>query len=100
MKIQPRNEYVVVTRRKIQRNAGIIVPGQETEQNVVLVTAIGPGPLTSSGVRAPIEGIKVGDAVFIRGGEYEQFEHDGDEYLIVPQSAIIGVEVQDLTLAS
>jgi len=107
MKIKPRNEHVVVRRiPSREKSSGIIIPGQETERDLFAVTAVGPGGFTPAGTRAPIEldvgqPIVPGMLVFVRPGDYEMFDSDpnspGDESLrmVIPQSAIIGVEVDD-----
>jgi len=98
MRIQPRNEYVVLKVIEAKKHGGIIVPGQETERNLLTVVSVGQGGLTVDGRRMPIEvsdgvPLKSGDVVFLKQGEYETFEHQKVQHLIVPQSALIGIEL-------
>ena len=63
------------------------------------VVAVGQGGLTVDGKRMPIEigdgqPLTPGMVVFLKGGEYETFIGDRKEQcMIVPQSAIVGVEI-------
>lgn len=100
MQIKPRNEYVVV--RVIparKQNSGIIIPGQDYERSLMEVVAVGPGGLTVEGKRMPIEveagvSLQPGMRIFMKGGEYEQYEgEDKLQHLVIPQSAIIGIEI-------
>jgi co-chaperonin GroES (HSP10) len=101
MKIRPRNEHVVI--RIIparEQRSGIVIPGQEMERNLFAVVAVGQGGLTVEGKRMPIE-IADGQPllpdmlIFVRPGDYEQYEDGKEARLVVPQSSIIGVEVDD-----
>ena len=101
MRIRPRNEHVIFRIGKArEQRAGIVIPGQENERNLFAVVAVGQGGLTVEGKRMPIE-IADGQKllpdmlVFIRPGDYEQYDDEDEPRLVIPQSAIIGVEVDE-----
>jgi len=100
MNIQPRNEYVIVRQQEQREKRAIIVPGQEHEENRWVVVAVGPGGLTVNGGRMPIEVVpgvplEAGHVIMVRGGEYDGFVYGGVPHTLVPQSAILGVEVEE-----
>ncbi len=100
MNLQPRNEFVIVRRIQVVNHAGLVIPGHETHRTQTVVEAVGPGGLTIDGKRMPIEHqvgqpMMPGDVVYLRGGEYETYEYKGEPYFIVPQSAILGVELAE-----
>jgi co-chaperonin GroES (HSP10) len=100
MKIQPRNEHVVLRQQEQREQRTIVIPGEEHEENRFVVVAVGPGGLTVNGGRMPIEvipGVPLapGHVVLVRGSEYEGFKDGNTVMWIVPQAAILGVEVED-----
>jgi chaperonin GroES len=74
---------------------GIVLP--ETVQEKGLrgkVVAVGPGQLSEeSGKRIPIDGVQVGDVLYIRKHVGTKVEMDGETYLIVHEKDFLAVEV-------
>lgn len=74
--------------------SGIILPGKEGEEKNEhgVVVAVGPGRYNERSERVPME-VKKGDKVlFKRGYDAEEVSVDGEEYVLLSQSSIIGVE--------
>ncbi len=84
MKIQPVNNYVLVktTQEEEKSTGGIIIPDtakeKPTEGEVVAISA------------AAKEQISIGDRVIYKDFAGTKFEKDGNEYLFIQESEILG----------
>ena len=84
MKIQPVNNYVLVKTSggEEQTSGGIIIPDTAKEKpnegEVVAISA------------AAKEQISIGDRVIYKDYSGTKFEHDGEEYLFIQETEILG----------
>ncbi len=93
MNIRPLHDRVIVKReaKETTTASGIIIPdsGQETPSRGTIV-AIGNGKVLENGDVRALE-VKVGDIVLFGKYSGTEFKADGDEFLYMNESDIIGV---------
>ena len=96
-KFRPLHDRVVVRRLNAEEkpSGGIIIPdtAQEKPQQGE-VTAVGPGGRDETGKLIPID-VKVGDRVLFGKWSGTEVKLDGVEYLIMKESDIMGVLVEE-----
>ncbi|MEW6574672.1 MAG: co-chaperone GroES [Bacillota bacterium] len=91
--IRPLGERVVVKPLPMEEvtKGGIVLPDTAKEKpQKGEVTAVGPGRLLDNGQRVPID-LKVGDKVLYSKYAGNEIKLDGEEYLILRESDILGV---------
>ena len=96
MKFRPLHDRVVVTRIEAEEKStgGIIIPDTAKEKpQQGEVTAVGPGGRDEAGKLIPID-VQVGDRVLFGKWSGTEVKIDGDEYLIMKESDIMGVLVE------
>ena len=96
MKFRPLHDRVVVTRIEAEEKSagGIIIPDtakEKPQQGEVI--AVGPGGRDEAGKLIPID-VQVGDRVLFGKWSGTEAKIDGDEYLIMKESDIMGVLVE------
>jgi chaperonin GroES len=96
MKFRPLHDRVVVRRIDAEEKTagGIIIPDtakEKPQQGEVI--AVGPGGRDESGKLIPID-VKVGDRVLFGKWSGTEVKIDGEEYLIMKESDIMGVLVE------
>ena len=96
MKFRPLHDRVVVTRIEAEEKSagGIIIPDtakEKPQQGEVI--AVGPGGRDEVGKLIPID-VQVGDRVLFGKWSGTEVKIDGDEYLIMKESDIMGVLVE------
>jgi len=96
MKFRPLHDRVVVKRIEAEARtaAGIIIPdtAKEKPQEGEII-AIGPGGRDESGKLIPID-VKIGDRILFGKWSGTEVKIDGDEYLIMKESDVMGVLVE------
>ncbi len=95
MKFRPLHDRVVVKRIEAEEKSagGIIIPDtakEKPQQGEVI--AVGPGGRDEAGKLIPID-VKAGDRVLFGKWSGTEVKIDGDEYLIMKESDIMGVLV-------
>jgi len=97
MKFRPLHDRVVVKRIEAEEKSagGIIIPdtAKEKPQQGEIV-AVGPGGRDESGKLIPID-VKAGDRVLFAKWSGTEVKIDGVEYLIMKESDIMGVLVEE-----
>jgi chaperonin GroES len=98
MKFRPLHDRVVVKRIAAEEKTkgGIIIPDtakEKPQQGEVI--AVGPGGRDESGKLIPID-IKAGDRVLFGKWSGTEVTIDGDEVLIMKESDIMGVLVEEV----
>lgn len=94
MKLRPINDHLVVKALAAEETslAGIIIPEtvdkDRPERGEVL--AVGPGRLSESGQRLPVE-VKPGDKIIFKKYAPDQFKIDKIEYLIIKAEDVMAV---------
>jgi chaperonin GroES len=99
MKFRPLHDRVVVKRIDAEEKTagGIIIPDTAKEKpQQGEVVAVGPGGRDESGKLIPID-VKAGDRVLFGKWSGTEVKIDGTEYLIMKESDIMGVLVQEAT---
>ena len=96
MKFRPLHDRVVVERIEAEEKSvgGIIIPDtakEKPQQGEVI--AVGPGGRDEAGKLIPID-VQVGDRVLFAKWSGTEVKIDGDEYLIMKESDIMGVLVE------
>ena len=96
MKFRPLHDRVVVKRIEAEEKStgGIIIPDtakEKPQQGEVI--AVGPGGRDEAGKLIPID-VQVGDRVLFGKWSGTEVKIDGDEYLIMKESDIVGVLVE------
>jgi len=96
MKFRPLHDRVVVKRIEAEEKStgGIIIPDtakEKPQQGEVI--AVGPGGRDEAGKLIPID-VQVGDRVLFGKWSGTEAKIDGDEYLIMKESDIMGVLVE------
>jgi len=93
MKFRPLHDRIVIKRIEAEAKTagGIIIPDtakEKPEQGKVI--AVGPGGRDESGKLTPID-VKAGDHVLFGKWSDTEVKIDGEEYLIMKESDIMGV---------
>ncbi len=90
IKLQPLGDMVIFKPKKAEEKSkgGLILPedAQEKPQEGKVV-AVGPGRLTESGKREPME-VKVGDTIIYPKFSGNEIKIDGEELVIMPERNI------------
>ncbi|MCZ7661005.1 MAG: co-chaperone GroES [Xanthobacteraceae bacterium] len=97
MKFRPLHDRVVVKRIEAEEKSagGIIIPDTAKEKpQQGEITAVGPGGRDESGKLIPID-VKAGDKVLFGKWSGTEVKIDGVEYLIMKESDIMGVLVEE-----
>jgi chaperonin GroES len=97
MKFRPLHDRVVVKRIDAEEKTagGIIIPDTAKEKpQQGEVVAVGPGGRDESGKLIPID-VKAGDRVLFGKWSGTEVKIDGVEYLIMKESDIMGVLVEE-----
>jgi chaperonin GroES len=96
MKFRPLHDRVVVRRIEAEEKTagGIIIPdtAKEKPQQGEII-AVGPGGRDETGKLIPID-VQAGDRVLFGKWSGTEVKIDGDEYLIMKESDIMGVLVE------
>ena len=96
MKFRPLHDRVVVKRIEAEEKTtgGIIIPdtAKEKPQQGEII-AVGPGGRDEAGKLIPID-VKAGDRVLFGKWSGTEMKIDGEEYLIMKESDIMGVLVE------
>lgn len=94
MKLKPLHDRVIVkpiTQDEITKS-GIVLPDtvdkEKPEKGEII--AVGDGKLLDNGQRAPMS-VKVGDKVMFKKYSPDEIKVDGEEYLIISESDILGI---------
>jgi chaperonin GroES len=98
MKFRPLHDRVVVKRIAAEEKSkgGIIIPDTAKEKPMQgEVVAVGPGGRDESGKLIPID-VKTGDRVLFGKWSGTEVVLDGDELLIMKESDIMGVMVEEV----
>jgi chaperonin GroES len=96
MKFRPLHDRVVIKRVEAEARtaAGIIIPDTAKEKpQEGEVVAVGPGGRDELGKLTPID-VKAGDRVLFGKWSGSEVKIDGDEYLIMKESDVMGVLVE------
>jgi chaperonin GroES len=96
MKFRPLHDRVVIKRIEAEAKtaAGIIIPDTAKEKpQEGEVVAAGPGGRDELGKLTPID-LEVGDRVLFGKWSGTEVKIDGDEYLIMKESDVMGVLVE------
>ena len=96
MKFRPLHDRVVVKRIEAEEKSsgGIIIPDtakEKPQQGEVI--AVGPGGRDEAGKLIPID-VQAGDRVLFGKWSGTEVKIDGDEYLIMKESDIMGVLIE------
>ena len=97
MKVRPLHDRVLVRRVDSEEKTagGIIIPDTAKEKpSQGEITAVGPGGRDEAGKLIPID-VKVGDKVLFGKWSGTEVKLDGVEYLIMKESDIMGVLVEE-----
>lgn len=92
VKLSPLADRVLIkpTPKEDVSKGGIILPDTAKEKpQEGQIVAVGPGRLTEDGKRIAME-VKVGEKVLFAKYAGTEFKPDGEEYLIVRESDILG----------
>jgi len=93
LKIQPLGDRVVVkaSTRETVTKSGIVLPDTAKEKpQEGEVLAVGPGKILDNGKRTTLE-VKVGEKVLFAKCAGTEVKMDGEEYLILRESDIMGI---------
>ncbi len=93
MKLKPLDDRVVVKQSEAEEktSGGIILPDAAKEKpQIGKVVAVGPGKLQDNGERSPM-GVKEGDEVIYGKYSGSEVEVDGEKYVIISESGILGI---------
>jgi len=96
MKFRPLHDRIVIKRIEAEAKtaAGIIIPETAKEKpQEGEVIAVGPGGRDELGKLIPID-VKVGDRILFGKWSGTEVKIDGDEYLIMNESDVMGVLVE------
>ena len=97
MKFRPLHDRVVVKRveEETKSKGGIIIPDTAKEKPMQgEVLAVGPGARDEKGEIQPLD-VKVGDRILFGKWSGTEVKLDGEELLIMKESDIMGVLVED-----
>ncbi len=98
MKFRPLHDRVVVKRIDAEEktSGGIIIPDTAKEKPMQgEIVAVGPGARDDKGELVPM-GVKVGERVLFGKWSGTEVKLDGVEYLIMKESDIMGVLVEEV----
>jgi chaperonin GroES len=93
MKFRPLHDRVVVRRLESEEKTagGIIIPDTAKEKpQEGVVEAVGPGARDESGKLVPLD-VKAGDRILFGKWSGTEVKIDGQEYLIMKESDIMGI---------
>jgi chaperonin GroES len=94
MALRPLGDRILVNRNedKEQKSpGGIIIPDTAKEKpQRGIVAAVGKGALNEKGERIPME-VKAGDQVLFGKYAGNEVKNDGEEYLILKESEVLGI---------
>ena len=93
IKIQPLGDRVVVkaSTRETVTKSGIVLPGTAREKpQEGEILAVGPGKVLDNGKRTALE-VQVGQKVLFAKDAGTEIKMDGEEYLILRESDIMGI---------
>jgi chaperonin GroES len=93
MKVRPLHDYVILKRveEKETVRGGIIIPDSAKEKpQEGEVIAVGTGKRLESGTLIPIE-VKAGDRVLFGKYSGTEIKLDGEDFLMVRESEILGI---------
>ncbi len=93
LKIKPLDDRVLVEQGKAEETTagGIVLPDTAKEKpQRGTVKAVGPGKLLDSGERGSLS-VKVGDEVYYGKYTGTEVELDGDKYVILKESDVLGI---------
>ena len=93
MKIRPLHDRVVIKRVEelTKTSGGIIIPDTAKEKpSEGIVEAVGPGMVTEGGKVIPMS-LKAGDKVLFSKWSGTEVKIDGNEYLLVKESEVLGI---------
>jgi chaperonin GroES len=93
LKIQPLGDRVVVkaSARETVTKSGIVLPDTAREKpQEGEILAVGPGKVLDNGKRTTLE-VRVGQKVLFAKYAGSEFKTDGEEYLILRESDIMGI---------
>jgi chaperonin GroES len=93
LKIQPLGDRVVVKAlaRETVTKSGIVLPDTAKEKpQEGEILAVGPGKVLDNGKRTTLE-VRVGQKVLFAKYAGAEFKTDGEEYLILRESDIMGI---------
>ena len=93
MKVRPLHDRLVVRRVEEKETAkgGIIIPDTAKEKpQQAKVVAVGSGRVLDDGKRLPLE-VKAGDKVLIGKWSGAEVKIDGEDYVIVKESEVLGI---------
>lgn len=93
MKFRPLHDRVVVRRLEGEEKSkgGIIIPETAKEKpQEGEVVAVGPGAWDESGKRTPLD-VKAGDSILFGKWSGSEIKIDGQEFLIMKETDILGV---------
>ncbi|HET9131444.1 MAG TPA: co-chaperone GroES [Terriglobia bacterium] len=101
MKVRPLHDYVILKRveEKETVRGGIIIPDSAKEKpQEGEVIAVGTGKRLENGTLIPIE-VKEGDRVLFGKYSGTEIKLDGEDFLMVRESEILGVLASSATAA-
>ena len=101
MKIRPLHDYVIIKRVEEQETVrgGIIIPDSAKEKpQEGEVIAVGTGKRLESGTLIPIE-VKAGDRVLFGKYSGTEIKLDGEDFLMVRESEILGILASNAAVA-
>lgn len=93
LRIKPLDDRVLVQPAEAEEvtAGGIVLPDTAKEKpQRGTVKAVGPGKLLDSGERGEVN-VKVGDQVYYGKYSGTEFELDGEKYVIVKETDILGI---------
>ena len=93
MKLKPLDDRIVIKQSEAEEktSGGIILPDTAKEKpQIGKVVAIGPGKLLDDGKRSQMS-VKIKDEVFYSKYLGNDVEIDGDKYVIIRESDVLGV---------
>ena len=85
------NHNVIVKKIEHEKKYGsIIIPHKDEAIIRAEVVSVGPGRISDSGVREPID-LQPGDKILMHGLSFvrSEFEHEGEKYISVEEQHII-----------
>src|SRR5512146_498430 len=92
-KIKPLDDRILVQQGKAEETSpgGIVLPDTAKEKpQRGTIKAVGPGRLLDSGERGEMS-VKVGDEVYYGKYTGTEVELDGDKYVILKESDVLGI---------